>query len=381
MADNNQHKNLKDVAALFLLMGLTAFGGPAAHVGLFHDQVVRRRKWLSDQEFLDLVGSTQIIPGPNSSELVFYISYLRAGWPGLVVGGLGWILPSLVMIIALAWGYTYYGSTPQIELVFRAVKPIVIAIIAKALYFLGKNAIKDFGTALIAAAVTVFSLLGAENIWLLIGGGLFLLMARKTYSGIAPKWGFTMPLAGIRLIGVEGRAFSLMMLFLQFLKIGSLLYGSGYVLFAFLNETFVQEMGWLSIQQIIDGVAVGQLTPGPLSSSASFLGFLLGGVPGALLAELGIYLPSFLLVVATRPITPKLRESEWVGFFLDGVNAASLGLMGVVTWRLAQSALVDLPTVGLGLISGGLVFFTNVNTTAIIIGGVIIGLARYALGL
>jgi len=379
--DSDKKARLIEVANVFLWQGLTAFGGPAAHVALFHDQVVKRRKWVSDEEFLDLIGTTQIIPGPNSSELAFYLSYKQAGWLGLIVGGVSWILPSLAMIIALAWGYTRYGALPQVEWVLYAVKPVVIAIILKALIFLGKKAVKDMWTGLLTAAVIALNLLGVENALLLFGAGIVLVLIRGFgRDGLDQK--AALLAAPLSLPGISAAAsvsFTLARMFFTFLKIGSLLFGSGYVLLAFLNAEFVEGLGWLTLQQTIDGVAAGQVTPGPLSSTASFLGFVLGGLPGALLAELGIYLPSFTLVALTWPIIPKLREKQWLGHFLDGVNAASLGLMAVVTWQLASASLVDLPAIGLGLVSAFLVFFTDVNTTFIVLGAVLFGLGRYLL--
>ena len=368
---------------LFLWMGFTAFGGPAAHVAIFHDQVVVKRKWIDEQRFLDLLGASQLIPGPNSTEMCIHLGYLRAGWPGLILGGAGFILPSTLIVLAMAWAYTRFGSAPQIEWVLYAVKPVVIAIILNAIWSLRKKAIKDAYTGAIALAAILLNILGANNIAILIGGGIVLAIAkwtvrqRGTRLSILPLF----PLASIPGLQTPTQGFNLSTLFLTFLKIGSVLYGSGYVLLAFLRSEFVQGLGWLTDQQIIDAVAIGQVTPGPLSTAATFLGYVLGGVPGALLATLGMFLPSFILVLLTYPLIPRMRESKFFSAFLDGVNASSLGLMAVVAWQLAMAAFVDVPSILLGILSLILVVFSRLNTTWIILGAVIFGLGRYLLGL
>jgi len=379
--ESSKSTRLKEVFLLFLWMGFTAFGGPAAHIAVFHDQVVKRRKWIDEQHFLDLLGATQLIPGPNSTEMTIHLGFLRAGWPGLILGGLGFILPSMLMVLGLAWTYERFGSAPQIEWVLYAVKPVVIAIIFNALWSLRKNAAKDISTRLIAAAVIVFNFLGADTILLLIGSGVVLVLIRwaKDHWKNPRSLLLFLPFGSMGLEQVIQKI-NLPTLFLTFLKIGSVLYGSGYVLLAFLRSEFVQGLGWLTDQQIIDAVAIGQVTPGPLSTTATFLGYVLGGIPGALLATLGMFLPSFLLVILTNPIIPRMRESNFFGAFLDGVNASSLGLMAVVAWQLALAAFVDIPAVVLGLISLLLVVWARINTTWIIFGAILIGLARYLLG-
>lgn len=376
-------KRVKEVFLLFLWMGFTAFGGPAAHVAIFHDQVVKRRKWIDEQRFLDLLGATQLIPGPNSTEMTIHLGFLRAGWPGLVLGGAGFILPSMFMVIGLAWTYAQYGSAPQIEWVLYAVKPVVIAVILNALWSLGKRAVKDLSTGLIAVTVILLNLLGVDTILLLFGSGVFLAVSswlKQNLKSPHSLWLF-LPFVSTVELQQATRSFNLSTLFLTFLKIGSALYGSGYVLLAFLRSEFVEGLGWLTDQQIIDAIAIGQITPGPLSTTATFLGYVLGGIPGALLATLGMFLPSFVLVILTYPLIPRMRESRFFGGFLDGVNAGSLGLMAVVAWQLARAAFVDIPAVILGLISLLLVVFKRVNTTWIIFGAVLIGLGRYMIGI
>jgi chromate transporter len=376
-------KRLKEVFFLFLWMGFTAFGGPAAHVAIFHDQVVQRRKWIDEQHFLDILGATQLIPGPNSTEMTIYLGFIRAGWPGLVLGGAGFILPSMIMVIGLAWTYLQFGSTPQIEWVLYAVKPVVIAIILNALWSLRKKAVKDLPTGLIAAAVILLNFLGVDTILLLLGSGVVLAACqwlKNNWKNHHSLW-MLMPFGSMVQLPQAARNFNLSTLFLTFLKIGGVLYGSGYVLLAFLRSEFVEGLGWLTDQQIIDAVAIGQVTPGPLSTAATFLGYVLGGIPGALLATLGMFLPSFLIVILTYPLIPRMRESRFFSAFLDGVNAGSLGLMAVVAWQLARAAFVDIPALILGLISLFLVAFKRVNSTWIIFGAVLIGLGRYAFGI
>ena len=382
--ESSKSTRLKEVFLLFLWMGFTAFGGPAAHIAVFHDQVVKRRKWIDEQHFLDLLGATQLIPGPNSTEMTIYLGYYHAGWLGLFLGGAGFILPSSLIILGLAWTYARFGSAPQIEWVLYAVKPVVIAIIFNALWSLRKNAIKNISTGLIAVGVIALNFFGFDTIALLIGSGIILAVfqwVKNHGDDLRSLWLF-LPFGSTTVVLQHVmREISLSTLFFTFLKIGGVLYGSGYVLLAFLRSEFVVNLGWLTDQQIIDAVAIGQVTPGPLSTAATFLGFILGGIPGALLATLGMFLPSFLIVILTKPFIPRMRESKFFGAFLDGVNAGSLGLMSVVAWQLARAAFVDLPAVLLGITSFLLVVWARVNTTWIILGAVLIGLGRYLLGI
>jgi chromate transporter len=374
-------ENLKEVVLLFLWLGFTAFGGPAAHIALYHDQVVKKRKWLDEQHFLDLMGASHLIPGPNSTEMVIYLSYYRAGWAGLILGGISFILPAMLMVIGLAWVYMRFGGLPQINGVLFAVKPVVIAIIAKALWSLGKLAIKDAWTGLAALAVFALSWAGTNNITLMLLAGLFIVLVKQIPASL-PKnrrlgvlLPFAWPFSGI----ISPQPFNLGALFFTFLKIGSVLYGSGYVLLAFLQSDFVHRLGWMTSQQIIDAVAVGQITPGPLFTTATFIGYFLGGLPGAVLATAGIFIPSFLLVALTYRHIPRLRESKFLGALLDGVNAASLGLMAVVTLQLAREALTDSVSIALAAASFGLVAFTKLNSTWIILVAAGIGFLRVAL--
>lgn len=366
--------HLKEVALLFLRLGFTAFGGPAAHIAIMHDETVKRRKWLSDQEFLDLVGATNLIPGPNSTEMAIHTGFLRAGWPGLLAAGVSFIAPAMLIVLALAWVYVRYGATPTAEWLLYGIKPVVIAIIAQALWNLGRKAVKGALTAAIGVVVFAGYFLGLNEIALLFAGGLVAMLVMNFQRLRARQMqALLLPLAAIGLSLQATIPFSLPMLFLSFLKIGSVLYGSGYVLLAFLRADFVVRYGWLTDQQLIDAVAIGQLTPGPVFTTATFIGYILGGVPGALLATLGIFLPSFIFVAISNPLIPRLRNSPWMSGLLDGVNAASLGLMAAVTWQLAQASLIDPLTILVALISFALLVRFQLNSTWLIAGGALVG--------
>ena len=363
---------LAEVAALFLRLGFTAFGGPAAHIGIMHNEVVVKRKWLTDEEFLDLLGATNLIPGPNSTEMAIHIGFVRAGWLGLLAGGLGFILPAMGIVLFLAWLYVQYGSTPQAEWLLYGIKPVVVAIIAQALWTLGGKALKNKTLAVIGVIVFgLYFLRGNEILLLFAAGILYMLIANFQRIRKLDKALF-LPLGAIPL-AQAAVPFSLPILFLTFLKIGSVLYGSGYVLLAFLRADFVLRLGWLTDQQLLDAVAIGQVTPGPLFTAATFIGYLLGGIPGALLATLGIFLPSFIFVAISNPLIPKIRNSTFAASLLDGVNAAALGLMAAVTVQLAASSLTDLFTILIAGLSLLLLFRYKINSTWLIAGGAIAG--------
>lgn len=372
-------QNLIEVATLFLRLGSTAFGGPAAHIAMMHDETVKRRKWLSEQEFLDLVGATNLIPGPNSTEMAIHLGYLRAGWLGLVVGGLCFILPAMLIVMILAWIYVQFGSTPQAEWLLYGVKPVVIAIIVQALWNLGQKAVKSPLLAIVGIIVLGLYFFGVNEIFLLFAGGL-IIMGITNFKNLRKKTigVFVLPpSAGWKIFAssmLVSTPFSLPILFLTFLKIGAVLYGSGYVLLAFLRADFVVRLGWLTDQQLIDAVAIGQVTPGPVFTTATFIGFILGGVSGAFLATLGIFLPSFIFVAISNPLIPRIRESTWASGLLDGVNVASLGLMAAVTWQLGKSSITDILTVFVALAAFVLLIRFKVNSTWLIIGGAITGL-------
>lgn len=372
-------KNIAEIALLFLKLGVTAFGGPAAHIAMMHDEAVRRRKWLSEQEFLDLVGVTNLIPGPNSTEMAIHLGYLRAGWLGLVVGGLCFILPAMLIVIILAWTYVKVGATPQAEWLLYGIKPVVISIIVQALWTLGQKAIKSPFLAIVGIAVLALYFLGVNEILLLFVSGLIFMVItnfkklRKKVLSV-----FLLPISvGSNILPSTvsvSTSFSLPILFLTFLKIGAVLYGSGYVLLAFLRADFVVRLGWLTNQQLFDAVAIGQVTPGPVFTTATFIGYILGGIPGAFLATLGIFLPSFIFVAVSIPLIPRIRNSTWASELLNGVNVASLGLMAAVTWQLGRYSLINFSTVCITLVSLVLLIRFKVNSTWLIIGGAVIGL-------
>jgi len=369
-----------EVAAYFLKLGITGFGGPAAHIAMMHAEVVKRRKWLDDQRFLDILGATQLIPGPNSTEMAIHIGFLRAGWPGLIVGGLCFILPAVLIVTALAWAYVRFGSLPEVSSALYGIKPVIIAVIAQALWNLGRKAVKDPLTAVVGVAVLALYFLGVNEIALLFAGGLAVMIARNLRRlGKGGATGTLLFLAGPGFPAMAAAPFSLPAMFLIFLKIGAVLYGSGYVLLAFLRADFVVRLGWLTDRQLLDAVAIGQITPGPVFSTATFIGYLLGGMPGALLATLGIFLPSFLFIALSSPFIPRLRKSALAGGLLDGVNVASLGLMAAVTWQLARASFVDLPTIAIGLVSAVLLIRFKVNSTWLVLGGATIGLVNMLL--
>jgi chromate transporter len=373
---------LAEVIAVFLKLGIIGFGGPAAHIGMMHDEVVRRRKWVTDQEFLDLLGATNLIPGPNSTEMTIHLGYLRAGWPGLIAGGASFILPAMLIVTALAWAYVRYGATPAAGWLLWGIKPVVMAVIVQAIYSLGSKALRGWPLGVAAAVAFGLYFLGVNELALLFGLGLVVMVGRNAgrLGGLPRNPAWLLPLGGLTLPLAAQAPFSLGVLFATFLKIGAVLYGSGYVLLAFLRGDFVTRLGWLTDQQLIDAISIGQVTPGPLFTTATFIGYLLGGIPGALLGTVGIFLPAFVFVAISNPLIPRLRASPWLSGLLDGVNAAALGLMAAVTAQLAQDALVDAWTVGMALLAGFLLLRYKLNATWLVLGGALAGLLRFWIG-
>jgi chromate transporter len=365
-----------EVANVFLRLGFTAFGGPAAHIGMFRHEVVARRKWVTDEEFLDLLGATNLIPGPNSTEMAIHLGFRRAGWPGLLAGGLGFVLPATCMVLGLSWLYVRFGTTPQVGWILYGIQPVIIAILLHALWQLGRTAIKGPLTALVGVAVLGLYFLGINELAILFGGAALVTLVRngarlrQAHGGRAI---LLLPLVAPSLAAAV--PFSLPVLFLAFLKIGAVLYGSGYVLVAFLRADFVTRLGWLTEQQLMDAITIGQITPGPLFTSATFIGYILGGVPAALIATLGIFLPSFIFVALSNPLIPRLRRSPWTGGLLDGVIVASLGLMAAVTVQLGRTSLTDAVTIAVCLVSLFLMMRYKLNATWLIVGGAAVGLA------
>ncbi|MDO8690355.1 MAG: chromate efflux transporter [Dehalococcoidia bacterium] len=369
-----------EVALLFLKLGFTAFGGPPAAIALMRDEAVRRRRWLNDQQFLDLVGAANLIPGPSATELAIFLGYARAGWRGLVLAGSLFILPATLIAMALAWAYVQYGATPGATWLLYGVKPVIIAIILHAVWGLGRTAVKNVLLGTVGVLVLTMYLLGFNIIALLFGGGL-VVMAVRNFSRLRPAAAaaLAVPGFGVAHLTLQSAAgtvpFSLATLFLTFLKIGAVLYGSGYVLLAFLRADFGEQLGWLTDRQLIDAVAVGQFTPGPVFSTATFIGYLVGGLPGGVLATLGIFLPSFVFVAVVFPLVPRLRRSPWTSAFLDGINVSAIGLMAAVTWQLGQAGIVDLLTGILAVVAAVLLVRFKINSVWLIIGGGAIGLA------
>ena len=364
--------SLAELARLFLRLGITAFGGPAAHIAMMRDEVVERRHWLTDTEFLDLLAATNLIPGPNSTEMAIHLGYKRGGLPGLLLAGSCFILPACLIVGAIAWGYVRYGDTPQVGWLMYGVSPVIIAIVAHALWKLGKSAVKGPLSALIGALVAGLALAGWNELGLLALGGVVMVGARLGRPGIAAGMlaalgaGGTLFAQGAATIAVP---VTLTRLTLFFLKVGSILFGSGYVLLAFLRADLTDRWGWLTDQQLIDAVTVGQVTPGPVFTTATFIGYLLGGWAGATLATIGIFTPGFLFVAISQPLLPRLRDSATTGALLDGVVVASLGLMASVTWHLGRSAIVDVPTVGLTIVAAAILLTLRPNSSWLVLGG------------
>jgi chromate transporter len=370
-----------------LKLGTIAFGGPVAHIAMMDDEVVRRRGWLTRERFLDLLGATNLIPGPNSTEMAIHIGLLRAGWRGLIVAGSCFILPAVVIVLALAWAYVRFGSLPEAIWLLYGIKPVILAIVIQALWGFAAKAVKGPLTGAVGLAVIALSFLGLNEILLLFAGGA-LVMVMTNVRELWNRGGGAATLSGAIVLSAASSSaaatpmaiatpVSLATLTGFFLKVGSILFGSGYVLLAFLRADLVQRWGWLTDQQLIDAIAVGQFTPGPVFTTATFVGYVLAGVPGALLATLGIFLPSFVFVAASNPLIPRLRRSRWAAGFLDGVNVASLGLMAAVTWYLGRAAFTDLVTVGVGAAATVLVFWLRVNSAWLVAGGAAIGLGTH----
>jgi chromate transporter len=327
--------SLGELARLFLKLGTIAFGGPAAHIAMMEDEIVKRRRWLDHQQFLDLLGATNLIPGPNSTEMAIHIGLVRAGWKGLVVAGSCFILPAMLIVWVLAALYVRYGSLPEATFLLYGIKPVIIAIVVQALWGLGKSAVKGPLTALVGVTVMVLFFHGMNEILLLFAAGFITMAIENLWRGW--KQG-THSVAGFSVLSIFSVSaelsspialtttvpVSLLKLTLFFLKIGSVLFGSGYVLLAFLRADLVDRWHWLTDQQLLDAVAIGQFTPGPVFTTATFIGYLIAGSPGAILATVGIFLPAFVLVLISSPFIPKLRSSSWASGFLDGVNVASL---------------------------------------------------------
>lgn len=372
-----QQEQLWRIVFPFLKLGFTAFGGPATAIAMMRQEFVLRRKWLGEDDFFDLLGMTNLVPGPNATELAINIGYRQAGWPGLILAGVSYILPAMAIVLGFAWAYVRWGTLPALDGVLYGIKPVVIGILVAALIGLLKPRLKrPFGLA-VSAGVFAAYLLGAGPLVLLLAGGLVLVIL-KSLRGNGQS---SLAIGGLgHLLSfiqtIEPGGFNLLRLFWVFLKAGALMYGSGYVLLAFIQEDLVDRLGWLTQSQLLDAIAVGQVTPGPLSTTATFVGYVTGGFPTALLATLAMFLPGFIFVAITHPLLKKLRQSTQAGGFLDGVNFAALGLMAGVTWEIGAEALVDPLTVGIAFVALFLLAKYAVDAPWLILGGGIIGLMR-----
>jgi chromate transporter len=391
---------LLEVVWLFLRLGFTAFGGPAAHIAMMREEVVQRRQWMSEERFVDLIGVTNLIPGPSSTELAIYLGYLRAGWPGLLVAGVCFIGPAMLIVLALAWAYVTYGALPQIDWLFYGIQPVVVAIIAQAIWNLGRTVFKGPLAMGLALGVLAAYLFGINVLILLFGGAalyglLFFLirrLRRRSSTAVKPPVaGLALPvlLANLQVAGdmagswlraavaATAAPISLGLIFLTFLELGSVVYGSGYTLLAFLRTDLVQNLHWLTDKQLLDAVSIGQFTPGPVFTTATFIGYLLGGWPAALLATLAMFLPSFVLIALIHPVARRLRQAAWTSTLLDGVNAAALALMTGVLVQLGQHALTDLLTGAIALLAFVILLRFKLNSVWLILAGAIIGVGRF----
>jgi chromate transporter len=368
-------RRLGEVALVFLRLGLTAFGGPAAHVALMEEELVRRRRWVTHERFLDLLGAANLIPGPSSSELAVHLGFERAGWAGLAMAGTCFVLPAALMVGAIAFAYVRFGSLPEIGNALYGIKPVVIAVILQALWNLGPKAVRSWRLGAIGAIACALAALEANAMLVLLGAGALAALARggsaKAPGQPAMRVGFV---SGGTAVATVAAPVGLLSLGLVFLKMGAVVFGSGYVLVAFLRADLVERLHWMTEGQLLDAIAVGQVTPGPVFTTATFIGYLLAGTRGAVVATVAIFLPGFALVAATRPLLQRVRRSPATSAFLDGVNVASLALMAVVTASLGQAALVDLPTVAIAMVSAALLVRFKVNPTWLMAAGAALGL-------
>ena len=391
MAETNQiapsmsRGNVREVASFFLKLGFLAFGGVAGHIAMMRRELVDRRKWISEQDFLDLFGIMNLIPGPSSTEMVIALGYWRAGWPALILAGVLFILPAMLMILALSWAYVGYGTLPAAQWILYGMNPMVIAIIADALLSLGRTALKTASLALMDVASLVLYFWGVSIVAIIVSTavltaivGYWKTKGQQRDLGIFPVAGGG---ARVAIAAASAIPFSMTRLFLTFLKIGAVSYGGGYVLLAFLRADFVAHLHWLTDKQLLDAVAAGQITPGPVFASATFVGYLTGGMKGALLATLGMFLPSFIFIAIVFPFVPKLKGSPGARIFLDGINAVTVGLMAAVSWQLARGAILDAFTAVEAIVGLLILRRFRINSAWLILGGLVAGFAwKFATG-
>jgi chromate transporter len=386
---------LRELAALFLKLGVISFGGPAAHIALMETEVVGKRQWMTRQQFLDLLGAANLIPGPTSTETAISVGFVRAGWPGLCVAGASFILPAALITGAFAWTYVRFGALTQAVSVLAGVKAAVIAVIAIAIWRLGKTAVKSVPLAALGGLALGAFFLGVNPIAILFGGGLLGMLASRASNlraatplvlssafpprishaaGASALWSRSLGVVAVASAATIVARPSVYRIGLFFLKVGAVLYGGGYVLLAFLEQGLVQQQGWLTHQQLLDAVAIGQFTPGPVLSTATFIGYILGGVPGAAVATVAIFLPSFFYVALLAPVLFRLRQSAWMAAFLDSVNVCAVALMSGVTFRLGMDALRGWPLLGIAVVSLGVLLRWKVSPAWVVLAGGIAGL-------
>ena len=373
-AEAPERTSLGELAALFVRLGATAFGGPAAHIAMMQDEVVTRRRWLSEERFLDLLGATNLIPGPNSTEMAIHIGWARRRWAGLVVAGLAFIVPAMLITGAMAWFYVRFNAVPALAWLLHGVKPVVLAVIVQAIWGLAPRAARTLRLRVLAVASAAAVAVGVHELLVLLVAGLAAVVGGEAdprdsaaARSLAPPMLVPVAAAGV------ASGVTLPSLFWVFLKTGSVLFGSGYVLLAFLRADLVERLGWLTESQLIDAIAVGQITPGPVFTTATFIGYVLAGTSGALVATAGIFLPAFIFVALSGPLIPRLRASPRASRLLDGVNVASLALMAVVTVELGRTAIVDLATAGIAVASAVLLVRFRINSTWLVLSGAALG--------
>jgi chromate transporter len=379
--DNQRRTTLRELLFLFFRLGASAFGGPAVHIAMMRDEVVTRRQWLTDERFLELLGATNLIPGPNSTELAIHIGWERRRWAGLLVAGLAFIVPAMLITGALAYVYVRFGRVPEAAWLLYGVKPVILGVVVQAIWALAPKAAHTTRLRVLGASAALLAGFGVNELAVLFGAGALAALAARVSDDKRSSKGPLQLLLPVLPAAVGGiaRTLTLPGLFWVFFKIGSVLFGSGYVLLAFLRADLVVRLGWLTESQLLDAIAIGQVTPGPVFTTATFIGYLLAGSAGALVATAGIFLPAFVFVALSAPLLPRLRASATLAAFLSGVNVAAVALMLVVVIQLARAALVDVPTLALGTISAALLWRFKLNATWLVLGGAVAGWAVHAL--
>jgi chromate transporter len=375
MSNRRPSGAVTEVALVFLMLGLIAFGGPAAHVALMRRELVVRRKWLAEDDFLRMFAACNLIPGPSSTELAIYLGYRRAGWRGLVLGGVFFILPAMLIMLFIAWAYERYGASSQALGILYGIRAAVVGIVLWAIIDLGRRLLKRWTLVILAAAVAGLSLIGINPVLLIVAGGLIVSAASQVQPN--PKVGMLSLTSGLALPAWSGG--KLLTVFLTFLKLGIVSFGSGYVLYAFLHADFVQGLHWLTDKQLIDAIAIGQATPGPVFTTATFLGYLFAGVPGALLATFAIFLPGFVLVPMLDSMVRLTQRRAWAQGFVDGANAAALGLIAAVTLQIGRSALVDPLAVLIALVALGIIWKWPLASPGVVLAAAVVGVVRFAI--